>query len=247
MTARGSTDFRWAVALFAVALAVTLADVDPQIAAAWAFDEATQSFPARQAFWTTTLIHSGGRAFVWALGLTSVFGLIASLWSERLAALRGRFIVGLFGLVQTTLLIGALKQLTHMDCPWDVAGLGGSIPHFGLFEARPIGLPAAACFPAAHAGSGFALLSLYFAWRDTRLARPLLVLALLTGVTFAIAQEARGAHFLSHDLWSLAIAWSVCSATFAFVSSPRLNSETVSSHAHDHRIPPLRPDSHTTR
>jgi membrane-associated PAP2 superfamily phosphatase len=31
--------------------------------------------------------------------------------------------------------------------------------------------------------------------------------AILVGVVFAVGQEARGAHFLSHDLTSAAIAW----------------------------------------
>src|SRR5690606_35732142 len=58
--------------------------------------------------------------------------------------------------------VAALKTLTHMDCPWDIAGLGGQRPYVALFEARPSSLGSAACFPAAHAAGGYAWVALYF-------------------------------------------------------------------------------------
>jgi membrane-associated PAP2 superfamily phosphatase len=244
MGARNSKDLLLGGALLAVALAVTLADVDRSIAAAWAFSPEANGFPWRDSFWTTTVLHSGGRDFVYAVGLIPVAALIGGLWSRRLAKHRARHIIALAAILATTLLIGALKQLTHMDCPWDIAGLGGSNPLIGLFERRPSFLPAAACFPAAHAGSGFALLGLHFAWRDSRFAPALLALALITGGLFALGQEARGAHFLSHDLWSLAIAWTVCAALPLLYR--RLVSASVPSHRHAERIAPLREDAPAT-
>ena len=49
----------------------------------------------------------------------------------------------------------------------------------------------------------------YFLWRyrSPRLARWGLATGIGVGVMFSIAQEARGAHFLSHDLVSAAIVW----------------------------------------
>ena len=37
----------------------------------------------------------------------------------------------------------------------------------------------------------------------------MLAIALAVGIAFSIGQEARGAHFLSHDLASAAIVWFV--------------------------------------
>ena len=37
----------------------------------------------------------------------------------------------------------------------------------------------------------------------------MLAAAIAVGITFSIGQEARGAHFLSHDLTSAAIVWFV--------------------------------------
>ena len=51
----------------------------------------------------------------------------------------------------------------------------------------------------------------YFAWRDRsrRKARWALFGACVAGMVFSIAQEARGAHFLSHDLASAALVWAI--------------------------------------
>jgi membrane-associated PAP2 superfamily phosphatase len=109
----------------------------------------------------------------------------------------------------TVIVIGALKSLSDVDCPWSLTLFGGSKPYTGVFGARPAGLARGACFPGAHAGSGFALFALYFAFRESRprLARWLLWAPLVVGTAFAVGQEARGAHFLSHDLWSAYLAW----------------------------------------
>ena len=52
------------------------------------------------------------------------------------------------------------------------------------------------------------LLALYFA-TFLYFRRPALMLlpGLVVGWVFALGQQARGAHFLSHDLWSLTVCW----------------------------------------
>jgi membrane-associated PAP2 superfamily phosphatase len=57
----------------------------------------------------------------------------------------------------------------------------------------------------------------YFLLRDRsrRVARWALASAIAIGVAFSIGQEARGAHFLSHDLTSAAIVWFVQLALYA--------------------------------
>jgi membrane-associated PAP2 superfamily phosphatase len=93
-----------------------------------------------------------------------------------------------------------------------------------LFGDRPDDLPRAQCFPGGHSSSGFALLALYFALRDRRprAARWFLGGALAVGTLFAFGQEARGAHFLSHDLWSLGIAWFTCLAVYRLAFGGRV-------------------------
>jgi membrane-associated PAP2 superfamily phosphatase len=71
--------------------------------------------------------------------------------------------------------------------------------------------------PGGHSSSGFALVAVYFLMlgRSHKLARLALGGALLLGGVFAFGREARGAHFLSHDLWSAALVWFSCLAVYA--------------------------------
>jgi membrane-associated PAP2 superfamily phosphatase len=44
-------------------------------------------------------------------------------------------------------LVGLLKQVTNVDCPWSLADFGGRLPYVHLFADRPDSLPRAQCFP----------------------------------------------------------------------------------------------------
>jgi membrane-associated PAP2 superfamily phosphatase len=64
------------------------------------------------------------------------------------------------------------------------------------------------CFPAGHASAGFAWLVGYFAWpQGSAVARRWLIGALIAGLTLGVAQQLRGAHFMSHTLWTSWICW----------------------------------------
>jgi membrane-associated PAP2 superfamily phosphatase len=126
--------------------------------------------------------------------------------------------------------IGGLKQVTQVHCPWDLEGFGGHIAYEPLFAARSPEIEVGKCFPAAHSGSGFALFAFYFAIRNysRRWSTRALYLAIAAGTVFAFGQEARGAHFPSHDLWSAMIAWCVCLILYVTVSSSRSLAERSS-------------------
>jgi len=101
------------------------------------------------------------------------------------------------------------KYVTNMDCPWDLLRYGGDRPYVGLFSSRPAGMPRGACFPAGHASAGYAWLSLCFFFR---MVRPQLrwwglTIGLASGLILGLAQQLRGAHFLSHDLSAAAVCW----------------------------------------
>ncbi|PPJ41137.1 MULTISPECIES: phosphatase PAP2 family protein [unclassified Pseudoxanthomonas] len=157
-----------------------------------------------------TVLHLGGRRLsqvAWA-GL-----LVATLWRWRSPDATwtrpaARLLLAVFASIAC---VAVLKSLTHMDCPWDLAGLGGQRPYVGLFEARPASMGPAACFPAAHAAGGYAWVALYFFFLHVapRWRRAGLGVGLLAGIVFGLAQQLRGAHFLSHDVASLAVCWTV--------------------------------------
>jgi len=160
-------------------------------------------------WWARGLIHSGGRWLARCVAVAALACWALSFVRPRLAPWRRQALFVFIGIVLVTATVGLLKVLTNVDCPWDLSGFGGNRPYIALIGDRPDYLPGARCFPGAHSSSGFALLSIYFALRDDRagLARIALCAALFVGTVFSIGQQARGAHFLSHDLTSAGLAW----------------------------------------
>lgn len=75
------------------------------------------------------------------------------------------------------------------------------------------------CRPGGHASAGFSLLALFFVLRDRRprAARIALVVALGLGSLFSLGRMLQGAHFLSHNLWTLLINWVICVLTYRWL------------------------------
>lgn len=162
------------------------------------------------------LIHTGGRAASLAAWLLVVVAYAWSCFDARLARWRRALAYLALTTLLATALVSGLKSATSMDCPWDLTRYGGDRAFVSLFEYRPATMPAAACFPAAHASAGYAWVTLYFFFLTTlpSLRWAGLSLALLVGATFGFAQQLRGAHFLSHDLWTLITCWLVALAGY---------------------------------
>ncbi|MGC4028249.1 MAG: phosphatase PAP2 family protein [Steroidobacteraceae bacterium] len=200
--------------LFAVSLAtIELLGLDRLIAHAWYYDETTRQWLGSGSgeWWARTLLHQCGRWVVRGVVICAAGIWAASFAFGRLRTLRRPAGYVAASMIAAMLVVGALKAVTNVDCPWDLSDFGGKNPYIGIFAARPDGLPHAACFPGAHSSSGFSLMCLYFLWREKspRLAAWGLAAGIAVGVAFSIGQEARGAHFLSHDLTSAALVWFV--------------------------------------
>ncbi|HEY7641264.1 MAG TPA: phosphatase PAP2 family protein [Steroidobacteraceae bacterium] len=211
---------------FAIALALVEAlGLDRPLSHALFFDDATRQWlgAGQGMWWARDVIHTGGRTLVRAVAVVLLAGWVATLFSKRLRSWRRRAAFAFLAVGLATGMVGALKATTNVDCPWDLAEFGGDRPYVALFADRPASLPHAACFPGAHASSGFALMFGYFLLRgrSRRRARWALLGAIAIGVLFSIGQEARGAHFLSHDLTSAAIVWFVQLLLYARMLGPQ--------------------------
>ena len=112
-----------------------------------------------------------------------------------------------------TALVATLKQLTAVHCPWDLVRYGGT---------AMAGDGGGACFPAGHAAAGYAWLALAFVSGTVPGRRIGLSAGLAAGLVFGIDQQLRGAHFLSHDLWSAALCWMVAVVVAALWSTPQV-------------------------
>lgn len=196
--------------------------LDRAFATEWYFNIHTGEWLGAGAgdWWARGLLHTGGG---WLVRALVALALLIWALSFRVEGLRdwrrtAGFVVLAMGL--STAIVGGLKAVTNVDCPWDLVGFGGHNPYVALFADRPDALPHAQCFPGAHASSGFALVCFYFVLRDRsrRAARWALAGAIAVGVAFSIGQEARGAHFLSHDLVSAALVWFVQLGLYAWMA-----------------------------
>lgn len=173
------------------------------------FDPVEQVWPYRDLWLTKTVLHDwaqkvniGVAVGLFIVMLTSRFVRVLQPYQKPLVFLFAASIAG-------PVLIAVLKNTTHIYCPWDLKVFGGTQPYIRFFDFAMLPLSVGHCFPAGHAGGGFAFISLYF---FLLLIKPEyryygLAAGLLIGMLFGVTQQVRGAHFLSHDIFSLAICW----------------------------------------
>jgi membrane-associated PAP2 superfamily phosphatase len=167
------------------------------------------SWALRSSFVAEKVVHLAGRD----LSTAAWLGVLAAWMVARVRPGLSSWRRPLAGLLVSTLLATAvvawIKSWSNMDCPWDLARYGGAREYIGLLSLRPAGMPRATCFPAGHASAGYAWVALYFFLLATRPRWRWLGLAagVSLGVLFGATQQLRGAHFLSHDLWTAVICW----------------------------------------
>ena len=216
---------RWPVALALVAgliLAVTNGDL--AIANALFFDSAHMRWRGGDSWWTNRFLHTCGGWFVRIVIAATGVLLVTSFRRDSLRHWRRPVGYFLLSTLLTVGIVGLLKQFTNIDCPWDLTPFGGRFPYIHLFADRPDELRAAHCFPAAHASSGYAMMALYFVAieRRRKWARAGLAVGIAIGLIFGLAQQSRGAHFVSHDLCSATIAWCVSLTVYCTAFRGRL-------------------------
>ncbi|RNC69178.1 MAG: phosphatase PAP2 family protein [Desulfuromonadales bacterium] len=173
------------------------------------YDFAAGRWPAKDSWWAQWLIHKRGRDLVAVIAAGSFLTWVLSFQIPRLRSARWAALYLLIAIVLGTGLVTIGKNVTGRHCPWDMERYGGSVPYTRLFEKVPAGHNKGRCFPAGHAAGGYALMASYFALRGRHagLARAGLAAGLILGSVYGWGQMARGAHFLSHNIWSAAVCW----------------------------------------
>lgn len=182
---------------------------------------------------TSGVIHRGGK-WLSALAAAAVLGLyLRALRDRQWASLRQPLLYLLLAAALGSASVSLLKSVTHVDCPWDLAGYGGTREPRELFASPAVGAPRGVCYPAGHASAGYAWVSLYFAamlWRP-RWRWWGLGIGIGAGLLFGIGQQLRGAHFLSHDIAALAVCWLVALVLFVAFHSRASRTTVIGSAA----------------
>jgi len=166
-------------------------------------------FPLRDSWLLKTVLHDDARHLAWLLALALAASAVWP-WGPLRAVPFMRRIQLAAVTISASGLIALLKAGNHTSCPWDLEQFGGVasyIPHWAGWSRSDGG--GGHCFPAGHAATGFAFITGYFALRhdQPQLARWWLVGALALGLILGGAQQLRGAHFMSHTLWTGWICW----------------------------------------
>ncbi|MGR9046508.1 MAG: phosphatase PAP2 family protein [Gammaproteobacteria bacterium] len=172
-----------------------------------------------------TVFHRWGSGLMALAGATAILCLLLSLSRQsKLHRYRTPLAFLILAGLSGPLLIAWLKNNTHIYCPRDLTLYGGDKPYIRLFDLAPPYLEIGSCFPAAHAGSGYAFVSLYFFLYGLKPEYKYngLFVGLSLGFIFGLAQQMQGAHFLSHDLFSLAICWFISFGLFILFFRKRI-------------------------
>lgn len=159
------------------------------------------------------LFYTGPKALII---LVAVAGLALAAgparWRERWRFARRDLWVAVLTLVSVPVLAGLGKDATNTFCPSEIRRYGGDVPYVKVFEGYPENdRPArrGRGFPAGHASGGFALLGLMWLRRSRAWRRGGLALGLGAGWAMGGYQMLKGAHYLSHTVVTMLLAWIV--------------------------------------
>ena len=183
------------------------------------FYQPGDGFIGRHSFWLEDILHDRAKQAVIAVGILAIAGFLLSLLPTRLRQWRRPLGYLVLALGLSTSVVTPLKTLTGMHCPWSLTEFGGHEQFTPLLAERAPTANPGRCWPGGHASAGFSLIALFFVLRDRkpRAARAALIFALGLGAVFSLGRMAQGAHFLSHNLWTLLIDWVICLVTYRLV------------------------------
>lgn len=186
------------------------------------YDSITASWPYKHTWPTESVIHDGGRIAAFSLGSIPFIAFALTFFVKTLRRHRRAACFLVLATALGPLLVSALKSVTHIYSPWDLAIFGGKYEVIRLLDSVPVGAPVGHAFPAGHASAGFAFVSIYFLLRvhAPRYQHFALMIAIVIGGIFGLDQQIRGAHMLSHDLVALAVCWSSAAFMVSFILRP---------------------------
>jgi membrane-associated PAP2 superfamily phosphatase len=191
-------------------------------------------FPWRDSPFLVDVMHKGARDLSWVLVIV-LFGAIRWPFGilRRLSG-RGRAQLALTVLA-SVLAVTLFKHVSGTSCPWELKEFGGVARYVSHWSWGVSDGGSGGCFPAGHASAAFAYVGGYFVLRrvSVRAAAIWLGVVLVAGLALGVSQQMRGAHYMSHTLWTAWICWTVSFAidTVATHFNPQPLTQAVPAHA----------------
>ena len=127
------------------------------------------------------------------------------------------------------LVVSLIKLYSRSSCPWDLQQFGGIASYVSHWAWGVRDGGTGRCFPAGHASAGFAFIGGFFAFRHglPKTAWRWFAGAMLVGALLGLAQQIRGAHYMSHTLWTAWLCWTVAAAIDAVVSRVKARNDSL--------------------
>ncbi|WP_374585830.1 phosphatase PAP2 family protein [Pseudoduganella sp.] len=206
-------------------------DIDLRLADLY-YDHARSAFPLQHAWFAEQFNHVILKAMLVCLACGVVALAVRDAWRpfpdwapERRLGMR----VLAMSAVSIPLATSLLKQASSSHCPWDLERYGGSAPYIRLLEWMPGGVEAGHCLPGGHASSALWLVGLAAFWwpRQPRKGFAMGAAMLLFGLGVGWVQQLRGAHFLTHTLWSAWIACAIATVNYSLAKRQLISYSSV--------------------
>lgn len=166
------------------------------------------------------IFYTGIKIPIYIAGVGALIAFIFS-WKKKIwGQYRKGLLIAALSLIILPLTIAVPgKNLTNTHCPSELVNFGGPNPYVKLFDSYPLNpnspdgkFPRGHCFPAGHASGGFALLGFVCVFRNKRNKILAFILSMSVGWVMGVYQMLRGAHFLSHHLITMILAFILVSS-----------------------------------
>lgn len=158
------------------------------------------------------VFYTGPKALIWVIALAILTVAIFYKKFPPMKIPRRDLIIAVLTIATAPALVALGKATTDTFTPAQIRRYGGEVPYVKVIEHYPVSdRPAkrGRAFPAGHASGGFALLSLA-GLAATRRGRTIgISIGLTFGTAMGVYQMLKGAHYLSHTLFTAIFCWIV--------------------------------------
>ncbi|OUY09060.1 phosphatase PAP2 family protein [Acinetobacter populi] len=177
----------------------------------------TQGFLYKNFWWYDQFAHHDMKILQEFILLCILISVIASKYQIKFISLNNyhQYLQLLIFMLLSILTVSILKQNSIHSCPWYMIQSNQSTIHF----FNPLGH--GRCFPGGHASLGYAWIAGFFVFyqKDKKIACFYLVSGIILGTGMGYTQMMRGAHFLSHNLWTFWFTYAVNTFLYIFINN----------------------------